>query len=152
MFELVPGLAEKDHVINLKLCTVLLEDNALYPWVVLVPRIDNAKNMTNLCMEDRLQLMREIDLCEEVMSENFFHDQTNVSAICNECQQLHIDIQCRKKNDPDWPAPVSKAHSQPYAPEAKEEMIAKIKKAVMIKQTDPKYFQNTHKPDYSTLS
>lgn len=152
MFELVPGLAKKDHIINLKLCTVLFEDNAFYPWIILVPRVENVKNMTYLCMEDRLQLMREMDLCEEVMAENFPHDQTNVAAIGNKCPQLHVHILCRKLGDPDWPTTVWNNHSEPYASETKEMMIAKIKKAIMIKKTDPKYFQNANKPDYSTLS
>ena len=39
MFELVPALAKKAHVTDLKLCSVLFEDNALYPWIILVPRV-----------------------------------------------------------------------------------------------------------------
>lgn len=152
MFELVPELAQKARVIDLKLCTVLFEDNAFYPSIILVPRVVNAKNMTYLCMEDRLQLMREMDLCEEVMAENFLHDQINVMAIGNGCGQLNVQILCRKTGDREWPAPVSYQYVEPYSPEAKETVIAKIKKAIMIKKTDPKYFQNTNKPDYSTLS
>lgn len=151
MFQLVPALAQKAHIIDLKLCSVLFEDNALYPWIILVPRVENVKNMTYLCMEDRLQLMREMDLCEEVMSENFPHDQTNVAAIGNICPQLHVHILCCRQGDPDWPTTVWNNHSEPYAPEAKEAAIAKIKKAIMIKKTDPKYMQGMHKPDYSTL-
>ncbi len=151
MFELVSGLAAKDHIIDLKLCSVLFENNALYPWIILVPRIKNVKNMTNLCLEERLQLMREMDLCEEVMVENFPCDQTNVAAIGNECPQLSVHILCRKAGDADWPATVWNNHSEPYAPEAKEETIAKIKKAIMIKKTDPKYYQNACKTDYSIL-
>ena len=151
MFELVPALAKKSHVIDLKLCSVLFEDNAFYPWVILVPRVPNAKNMLGLCMEDRLQLMREIDLCEEVMVENFPYDQTNVAAIGNMCPQLHVHVVCRKQGDPDWPTTVWNNHSKPYAPEVKEAHIATIKKAIMIKMTDPKYMQGMHKPDYSTF-
>ena len=31
MFELVPGLAAKDFVVDMKLCRVLFENNRLYP-------------------------------------------------------------------------------------------------------------------------
>lgn len=141
MFELVPGLAKKDHILNLKLCTVLFEDNCYYPWIFLVPRVENAKNMTKLCMEDRLQLMREMDLCEEVMVENFPCDQTNVAMIGNKTPQLHVHILCRKDGDPDWPTTVWNNHSKPYSSEEKAEAIAKIKRAIMIKMTDPKYMQ-----------
>lgn len=142
MFELVPGLAKKDHVIDLKLCTVLFEDNAFYPWIILVPRVENAKNMTYLCMEDRLQLMREMDLCEEVMSENFPNDQTNIAAIGNKCPQLHVHVLCRKIGDPDWPTTVWNNHAEPYESETKAEAIAKIKKAIKIKMTDIKFCQH----------
>ena len=62
MFELVPGLAAKDFVVDMKLCRVLFENNRLYPWIFLVPRREKVKNMTFLTMEERLQLMRQIDI------------------------------------------------------------------------------------------
>ena len=55
-FELVPGLAAKDYVTDLKLCRVLFEDNKYYPWIFLVPMKENTKNMTNLSMDERFQL------------------------------------------------------------------------------------------------
>lgn len=151
MFELVPALAQKSHIIDLKLCSVLFEDNAFYPWVILVPKIDNVKNMLGLCMEDRLQLMREIDLCEEVMSENFTHNQIDVAVIGNLYPQLNVHIVCRKTGDADWPNTVWNNHSEPYKQEEKEKNIAKIKRTIMIKQTDPKYMQGMRSPDYSAF-
>lgn len=151
MFELVSELAQKDHVIDLKLCKVLLENNSLYPWVILVPKVNNVKNMLGLCMEDRLQLMREIDLCEEVMSENFPCEQTNVAVLGNRCPQLCVDIICRKQGDADWPKTVWDGKSQAYSSAEKEKIIAKIKRAILIKQTDPRYMQGMHHPDYSSL-
>ena len=35
-FELVPGLAAKDFIVDLKLCRVLFEDNKYYTWIFLV--------------------------------------------------------------------------------------------------------------------
>ena len=101
MFELVPGLAKKMPITDLKLCKVLFEDNRFYPWIFLVPKRENVKNMTYLSMEDRLQLMREMALCEKVMSELFPHNQTNVAMIGNKTPQLHIHILCRKEGDPE---------------------------------------------------
>ena len=95
MFELVPGLAAKDFVVDMKLCRVLFEDNRHYPWIFLVPRREKVKNMTFLTMEERLQLMREIALCEEVMSELFKPAQTNVAMIGNKTPQLHVHVIAR---------------------------------------------------------
>lgn len=142
MFQLVPGLAKKDHIIDLKLCKVLFENNRFYPWIFLVPQRENVKNMTFLSMEDRLQLMREMALCEEVMTEIFPHDQTNVAMIGNKTPQLHVHILCRKDGDPDWPTTVWNNHSEPYAPEGKEAAISKIKKAIEQRLNNGKYCQN----------
>ncbi|MDR1693765.1 MAG: HIT family protein [Lactobacillaceae bacterium] len=144
MFELVPGLAKKDHIIDLKLCKVLFENNAYYPWVFLVPMREDVKNMTFLNMEDRLQLMREMALVEEVMTENFEHKQTNVAMIGNMTPQLHVHILCRKEGDPDWPTTVWNNHSEPYKEQDKKAVIEKIKKAIETKMLDPKFAQKAH--------
>lgn len=100
MFELVPGLAKKIPVTELKLCKVLFENNRFYPWIFLVPKRENAKNMTFLSMEDRLQLMREMALCEKVMTELFPHDQTNVAMIGNKTPRCMSTSSAAKKATP----------------------------------------------------
>ena len=142
MFELVPGLAKKIPVTELKLCKVLFENNRFYPWIFLVPKRENAKNMTFLSMEDRLQLMREMALCEKVMTELFPHDQTNVAMIGNKTPQLHVHILCRKEGDPDWPTTVWNNHSEPYPADEAEKTAASIKHALEQEKYKPEYAQN----------
>jgi histidine triad protein, putative len=142
MFELVPGLAKKIPVTELKLCKVLFENNRFYPWIFLVPKRENAKNMTFLSMEDRLQLMREMALCEKVMTELFPHDQTNVAMIGNKTPQLHVHILCRKEGDPDWPTTVWNNHSEPYPADEAEKTAASIKNAIEQEKSKPEYAQN----------
>ena len=142
MFELVPGLAKKIPVTELKLCKVLFENNRFYPWIFLVPKRKNAKNMTFLSMEDRLQLMREMALCEKVMTELFPHDQTNVAMIGNKTPQLHVHILCRKEGDPDWPTTVWNNHSEPYPADEAEKTAASIKNAIEQEKSKPEYAQN----------
>ena len=142
MFELVPGLAKKIPVTELKLCKVLFENNRFYPWIFLVPKRENAKNMTFLSMEDRLQLMREMALCEKVMTELFPHDQTNVAMIGNKTPQLHVHILCRKEGDPDWPTTVWNNHSEPYPADEAEKTAASIKSAIEQEKSKPEYAQN----------
>lgn len=141
MFKLVPGLAKKDHIIDLKLCKVLFEDNHFYPWIFLVPAKEGIKNMTYLNMKDRLQLMREMALCEEVMTELFPHDQTNVAMIGNKTPQLHVHILCRNEGDPDWPTTVWNNHSEPYEEAEKKAIIKSIKQAIKLKMSAKKYGQ-----------
>ncbi len=138
-FELVPGLAKKDHIIDLKLCTVLFENNKYYPWVFLVPMRNGIKNMTYLTMEDRIQLMKEMAIVEKVMWTLFPCDQTNVAMIGNKTPQLHVHILCRKEGDADWPTTVWNNHKEPYSEEEKLATIAKIKTGIEAEMKKPEY-------------
>jgi diadenosine tetraphosphate (Ap4A) HIT family hydrolase len=138
-FSLVAGLAAKDYVTDLKLCTVLFEDNAYYPWIFLVPKRENVKNMTNLSLDDRLQLMREIALAENVMLSLFPADQDNVAMIGNMTPQLHVHVICRRKGDPTWPGTVWNTARRPYEPDEKKKIVAKIKTALETEMKNPQY-------------
>ena len=138
-FQLVAGLAAKDFVLDLKLCRVLFEDNCHYPWIFLVPMKENTKNMTNLTMEERFQLMREIALAENVMFKLFPCDQDNVAMIGNMTPQLHVHVVCRKKGDPDWPGTVWNSTTGKYNPEEKSAIIAKIRAEFEEQMQDSQY-------------
>lgn len=138
-FQLVSGLAAKDYVMDLKLCRVLFEDNKHYPWIFLVPMKENTKNMTNLTMEERFQLMREIALAEKVMFKLFPCDQDNVAMIGNMTPQLHVHVVCRKAGDPDWPGTVWNSVTGKYEPAEKEKIIAAIKRELTAEMKDPQY-------------
>lgn len=140
-FTLVPGLAAKDFVLDLKLCRVLFEDNRYYPWIFLVPRKENTKNMTNLTMDERLQLMREIALAESVMLKLFPADQDNVAMIGNMTPQLHVHVVCRRAGDPDWPGTVWNSTTAPYAPADKARTIAAIKAEFLTQMQEQQYNQ-----------
>lgn len=141
MLKLADKPAKKDHIVDLRFCTVLFVDNAHYPGVYLVPKKENIKNMTDLTMEERLQLMREIALCEECLSENFSCDQTDVGIVSVNAPQFHVHILCRKKNDKNWPDAVLGNKEKPYTKDKKQEMICRISKAINIKISDGKYMQ-----------
>jgi len=47
-------------VTNLKLCTIRLNDNSKFPWLILIPRRKNIKDMTELNSKDQILLMKEI--------------------------------------------------------------------------------------------
>ncbi len=138
-FELVAGLAAKDFVLDLKLCRVLFEDNKYYPWIFLVPMKENTKNMTNLTMDERFQLMREIALAEQVMFKLFPCDQDNVAMIGNMTPQLHVHVVCRKNGDPDWPNTVWNNASAKYDSAEKAQIIARIKQEFLMQMKNPQY-------------
>jgi len=101
-----PNLASKIRIADLPLCTVLLEDNKHYPWVLLVPRKPDLARLIDLSKEDQLQWLQELDLVQRILWEEFRPTQLNVAAIGNKTPQLHIHVIARYATDPAWPGTV----------------------------------------------
>lgn len=104
-FELIDSLKEKKFIKNLDLSTVLLENKEI-PWILLVPRINNISQFTDLSFNNQITLLKEINLCSSLMKHLFECDQLNIASIGNKTPQLHIHIICRTKNDMLWPQAV----------------------------------------------
>ncbi len=129
-FTLHPNLQQKDFICDLPFCRVLLEDNQNFPWIFLVPRKDGVRNMCDLSTEERLTLMREIELCEKVMIRLFHPTQTNVAMIGNMTPQLHVHIICRFQGDFCWPRTAWDIPGRPYLSTMKYQTIDRIKKEI----------------------
>lgn len=129
-FELHPSLAKKDYICDLDFCKVLLEDNADYPWVFLVPKKNNVRNMLDLTTTERMFVNLETEIVEKAMTKIFNPTQTNIAMIGNITPQLHVHVICRFENDPLWPATVWGAKATKYEAKQKQEIIQKIKQAV----------------------
>lgn len=123
-FNLHQNLAKKDFIIDLPLCKVLLENQYHYPWIFLVPRRSNISRIIDLMPEDQLQLLKELDLAQNILWKSFDLTQLNVAAIGNKTPQLHIHVIGRKAGDPAWPNTVwDHPVKLPYPPEEKEAII-----------------------------
>ena len=128
-FHLPMALAKKDLIYELPFCYVLLEDNADYPWVFLVPKKD-AKNMLELTTEERMTLMREIEIVEKTMDALYKPTQLNVAMIGNKTPQLHVHIICRFQGDMYWPGTVWGGRSRPYLSTMKAQTVERIRKEI----------------------
>lgn len=104
-FDLLDAFKNKEFICNLDLSTVLLEDKEI-PWILLIPRVENARQITDLSFEDQITLLKEINLCSSVMKNLFECDQLNIASIGNKTPQLHVHIVCRTKKDFLWPQAV----------------------------------------------
>lgn len=91
---------------DLALSSVLLLNNARFPWFVLVPRIPGASELTDLDDDRATQLMGEIRIATRVMMELSKPDKVNVGALGNIVTQLHVHVVGRFRSDPAWPGPV----------------------------------------------
>ncbi len=127
-FELHQNLSSKNFIADLPLCKVLLENESLYPWILLVPRCPNISRIMDLKQIDQLQLLKELDLAQKILWESFKLTQLNVAAIGNKTPQLHIHIIGRTLADPAWPNTVwDHSKKSPYSLQKLEEMIHLLK-------------------------
>lgn len=107
MFVLDKKLTDKTiYVGSLTLCQVLLMNQHRYPWLILVPAINDVIEIFDLSLSERIMLMSEINHVSAQMKLLYGADTINIALETNEIPQLHIDIVARKHNDPSWPAPV----------------------------------------------
>jgi diadenosine tetraphosphate (Ap4A) HIT family hydrolase len=91
---------------DLSLSSILLLNDARFPWFVLVPRLDGVGELTDLSDEQALELMREIRIATRVMIGLAKPDKVNVGALGNMVPQLHVHVVGRFLSDPAWPGPV----------------------------------------------
>lgn len=127
-FALDPRLSSDTvHLGDLALCSVLLMDDARFPWLVLVPRRAGASEITDLTPEDGAALMAEMRLAVGVMLALAKPDKVNVAALGNVVPQLHVHVVGRFLSDPAWPAPVwGVGTASPYPAHARAQMVERI--------------------------
>lgn len=115
-FELDARLAGDCLILGELDCSLLLlMNNALVPWFILVP-VTKATEIYQLPGEQQLQLLKEIDLLSHFISSEFSIEKLNVAAIGNIVKQLHVHIVGRHSSDYCWPGVVWGAEqSEPYS-------------------------------------
>ena len=106
-FALHPRLeADTVFIADWPLCRVLLMNDARYPWLILVPRRDGVTEMTDLAVEDRDVLMREMSGRADIVRRLPGVAKLNIGALGNLVPQLHVHVIGRHPGDPAWPGPV----------------------------------------------
>jgi len=76
---------------QLKTSRLLLLNNSLVPWFILVPET-SATEIYELPHAQQLELLDEINLLSNHLKQNFAVDKLNVAAIGNIVNQMHIHI------------------------------------------------------------
>ena len=116
---------------DLPLCRLLLMNDAQYPWFILVPRRDNAREIYLLDEDDRQQLWRESAQLSRALMQAFAGHKLNVAALGNVVPQLHLHHIVRYPGDPAWPGPVWGRHPpRPYTDAERAERIKALRAAL----------------------
>ena len=90
---------------QLPLSQVRLMDNALFPWLILVPCVTQYE-IHQLERDLQIQLLDEITTISHFIDHHFNPDKINVGAIGNIVRQLHVHIVARSEDDSCWPGVV----------------------------------------------
>lgn len=133
MFELDEAfVATSKAVGDLPLSHVRLQDDARYPWIVLIPRREAARELEDLTRQDLATLTDEILAAgRAVRTLGFRIDKLNVGALGNVTPQLHVHVVGRRLGDPAWPGPVwGHSPAQAYDGPALDAALATAREAL----------------------
>ena len=131
-------LATSAPVGELPLCHVRLQTDARYPWIVLIPKRANLRELGDLNAEDRNVLMEEIVASGVAvravgLALGLPVDKLNVGALGNITAQLHVHVVGRNRDDPAWPGPVwGHGVAEPYEADVLAYAVATTAKALNI--------------------
>jgi diadenosine tetraphosphate (Ap4A) HIT family hydrolase len=105
-------------------CRVLLKNNALFPWFIVVPEVDEGIEDLHQLEPQRFhevaEFIREVSC---FVTSHFGPDKLNVACIGNQVRQMHIHVVGRSPGDPAWPGVVwSFEGKETYANDAVEEI------------------------------
>ena len=123
-------LKTSHHLLDLKLCTIRLNDNSKFPWIILIPKRKKITDISDLNSKDQTLLMKEIVYVSKVMKKLFKTSKLNVEKIGNIVPQLHIHIIARSKKDSSWPLSVWVVKGKNYSKTALKIIVDKLRKAL----------------------
>lgn len=88
-----------------------LMDDARFPWLVLIPRVEGASELDDLSPDQQAILMTEM-VAAGAMVRRLGQalgrpvDKVNTAALGNVTAQLHVHVVGRRRDDPLWPDPI----------------------------------------------
>ncbi len=106
-FEIHPRLAAGGFEMGrLGGCVLLLKNNALFPWLLLVPEVEGVEDLHQLSLRQYEEVMLAVRRVSEFVTSYFQPDKLNVACIGNQVRQMHIHLVGRSPEDPAWPGTV----------------------------------------------
>lgn len=117
---------------DLKLSKLLLMNDARFPWVILVPRHENVRDLIDLLPAHQRILLHEINRVSTFMKHYFNAEKLNIATIGNIVSQLHVHVVARSSKDAAWPKPVwGYGETMRYADGKEEKIIEAMNQAVV---------------------
>ena len=115
------------------LCQLRLQDDARFPWLILIPRRAGLHEIEDLTAAERATLMDEVVRAGETVRElgqaaGRPVQKLNVAALGNVTAQLHVHVVGRRHDDRQWPDPVwGRGAATPYGAGALQSAASRIR-------------------------
>lgn len=128
-FSLDPRLAADSILVSDgPLSQLRLMDDARFPWLLLVPRVNGAEEWVDLDGGKQRLLLAEINQAAAALRAVATVDKLNIGALGNIVRQLHVHLVGRRVGDAAWPGPVwGSGAAQPYEAAAREALLARLR-------------------------
>lgn len=128
MFSISPDITRSaSPLLDLPLCTVLLKEDARWPWLILVPRRAGIEHLTDLEPADMATAMDEMRDAFNAIRREAGVERVNMGVLGNVVPQLHIHVVGRWAGDPAWPGPVWGVEGKvAYAAEARAALAERL--------------------------
>lgn len=106
-FEIHPRLAAGGIEIGqLGGCRLLLKDNALFPWLLLIPEVEGIEDLHQLPPDQYHEVMYTLRRVSEFVVSHFKPEKLNIGCIGNQVRQMHLHIVGRFVGNLAWPETV----------------------------------------------
>lgn len=104
-FVLDPRLEKDTHFIGKSgNCQLLLKDNAVFPWILIVPETpEEIEHLHHLPADQFAEVVFLIRQVSEFMCGTFESEKINVACLGNIIPQMHVHLVVRSSDDPAWP-------------------------------------------------
>lgn len=115
------------------LCQLRLQDDARFPWLILIPRRAGLAEIEDLSPAERATLMDEVVRAGAIVralgeAAGQPVQKLNVAALGNVTAQLHVHVVGRRPHDGLWPDPVwGRGAAVAYGANALEAAVSRIR-------------------------
>ncbi len=121
---------------SLATCDVLLMNDTRWPWLILVPRIEQAIEFHELYSDQRQEVDMEVAFVASVLKDISGCEKINLATIGNVVRQLHIHVIARNAGDANWPGPVwGYGTKEPYESEPSVQYLSLLRDALELEHS-----------------
>ena len=137
MIELDPRLENDSIEIGqMQICQVRLMNDRRWPWLLLIPNIENAVELHDLSEEQQALVAQDTAKAAKALKQVTDCMKINTGALGNVVRQLHLHIIARNEDDANWPGPVWGFEEREEYGEDEIEVLVETMQNTLIEQLD----------------